>query len=122
MFRNEALLLLYYLKTMKKSTDQEREQGEIPILSQEFYFYFKFAAIILVVVALGLVVVNQTFAYYYKVHFLKNPCHLCAELNQNQSKCVEGCFIFRKELYPTNSGEWKDPYSNLHFDVDLTNP
>jgi hypothetical protein len=45
--------------------------------------YIMMALIVLSVVAIGLFVVNQTLEFFYKAEFLKSPCGLCEELNQN---------------------------------------
>lgn len=48
---------------------------------KEVYNRVKIAIIIIIVVAIGMFAVNQTFAWYYKVEFLGNPCQLCTRLN-----------------------------------------
>lgn len=64
------------------------------------------AAYILIVVGFGMLAVNQTLSFFYKAHFLKNPCSLCSELNPNQSKCITGCFQQRIAIYPDGAGGW----------------
>ena len=50
---------------------------------------------------------NQLISYRYKVELIKAPCQLCAELNKNQSMCINGCFQNKVKLYPsTIFGEW----------------
>ena len=43
--------------------------------------------IILSVVAVGLIVVNQSLSYYYKAQFLQSPCNLCLEINKDLDLC-----------------------------------
>lgn len=58
---------------------------------------------ILGVVALGMIAINQTLEYNYKMEFLKAPCKLCLELNPE----VSGqCFIQEERLYPNGYGGW----------------
>lgn len=64
------------------------------------------AMVILVVCALGLFVLNQILEYRYKVEFLKTPCSLCAELNKNQSMCINGCFQNKVRLFSNGLGDW----------------
>ena len=56
------------------------------------------------VVALGMVAVNQTLDFYYKAEFLKAPCKLCLELNPGVS---QQCFIKEDKLYPDITGGWQ---------------
>ena len=72
----------------------------------KFKDLLKTIALLLLVVCLGLFVVNQTMGYYYKAHFLKSPCSLCAELNPNQSMCIKDCFTYQTKLYPDGFGGW----------------
>jgi len=60
---------------------------------------------VVLVVAIGMVAVNQTFEFYYKAEFLRSPCSLCMELNPEVS---EQCFIKGITLYPYGSGDWAD--------------
>lgn len=62
--------------------------------------------IICAVVALGLYIINAVIDYRYKVEFLKTPCGLCAELNKEQSQCINGCFSFKVNLFPDGKGGW----------------
>ncbi len=41
----------------------------------------KLIFIIVLVVALGLLAINQYFEWHYKMKFLQGPCDLCMELN-----------------------------------------
>lgn len=62
--------------------------------------------VILAVCALGLFVLNQIIAYRYKVEFIKAPCQLCAELNKNQSMCINNCFQNKIRLFSDGAGHW----------------
>lgn len=39
--------------------------------------------IIVLVVAFGMLAINQAFAWYYKIQLLVKPCELCLKLNPN---------------------------------------
>ena len=41
------------------------------------------------IIAGGMLAINQTFGWYYKAQFLKSPCYLCVELNPAWEKCYE---------------------------------
>jgi len=43
----------------------------------------KSAFMIIGVMALGMLLINQTFGWYYKAIFLVSPCNLCTELNSH---------------------------------------
>jgi len=73
-----------------------------------------FIATILIVLALGLFSINQFLAYRYKSELLQKPCQLCASLNPNQTKCIEGCFVYDAALYPDKDGQWRDMYGNCY--------
>jgi hypothetical protein len=78
------------------------------------------ALYILGVLALGLFAINQTLTYFYNAQFLKSPCTLCADLNKNQSKCIENCFTYEERLYPDGHGNFRVngvPLSNVTFNL-----
>jgi len=77
-----------------------------------YYRIVRFIFIILLVCALGLYIINATFAWEYKSNFLQTPCQFCAHLNPNQSKCIEGCFQTITKIFPDGSGGWKDEKGN----------
>lgn len=47
--------------------------------------------IIITIIALGIVIINQFFSWYYRAYFLLYPCELCVKLNPEYA----GCFITR---------------------------
>lgn len=49
--------------------------------------------IIILVVALGLLAINQFTGWYYKMELLKSPCDLCIEANPNLEFRVRPEFI-----------------------------
>ena len=66
----------------------------------------------LIVIALGLFVVNQTLGYIYKAQFLKAPCKLCAELNEN----VTACMVHQGAVYWNEETGWEvgsNPLKNI---------
>ena len=67
---------------------------------------FETIIVILVICALGLFVINQVISYRYKVELIKAPCQLCAELNKNQSMCIQGCFQNKVRLFSNGLGDW----------------
>lgn len=70
--------------------------------------YLKLLFWIALVVAVGMFAVNQTFAFYYKVHLLKTPCQLCGELNPGVSICIKD--LNTHSSYPDGFGGWTDPF------------
>jgi len=64
----------------------------------------KTIAIILIVVAIGTFAVNQVLTYYYIAEFLKTPCKLCRDLNEDVDKCLteEG----KITTYWNSTGGW----------------
>lgn len=71
--------------------------------------WIRLAFWIALVVALGMLAVNQTFEFYYKAEFLKAPCNLCGELNPEVGLCLQE--LNTHASYWTNEG-WTDPTSN----------
>jgi hypothetical protein len=55
----------------------------------QLYNIGKMVALGLIVIGLGLFMLNQAFAWYYKAEFLKTPCVLCAELNPDVKECIQ---------------------------------
>lgn len=45
--------------------------------------------IIVLIVALGMLAVNQTMGLRYKAEFLKSPCDLCEKLNPHLENCFK---------------------------------
>jgi len=84
------------------------------VKAKNAYSILKFTLIILAVVALGIIIVNQTLAYYYKAQLLAGPCELCAKLNPNQSKCIGNCFSYRIE------GGVNSPAINKEIKINLS--
>jgi len=66
--------------------------------------WFRILFWVCLVVAVGMVAVNQSLEFYYKAEFLKAPCSLCLELNPEVS---EQCFIREERLYPNTAGGWQ---------------
>ena len=81
------------------------------------------AAIILVVVAAGLLAVNQGLGYYYKAEFLKSPCQLCGELNPDVKICIEELNSPRPS-YWIEGDSWSDPFNktNINITIDYLTP
>ena len=44
----------------------------------------------IVIIALGMLILNQFIGYYYKAQLLKEPCSVCLEFNPHLSRCFEG--------------------------------
>ena len=78
-------------------------------------FNLRSILIILFVIALGLIIINQVLGYFYKAHFLKSPCNLCAELNED----VRDCILTRTELYPDGTGGWKSLTTENKYNITL---
>ena len=85
--------------------------------------WLKLAFWILLVVALGMLAVNQTLGFFYKAHFLKAPCDLCAELNPGVEQCIANLNT-GKPSYWTPEG-WSDPWAENETEgkikINLTN-
>lgn len=78
--------------------------SKVPNNNRSLADYLRLLFWIVLVVAIGMVAVNQTFEFYYKAEFLKTPCALCLELNPEVSK---QCFIKEDKLYPNAYGGWQ---------------
>ncbi len=63
----------------KRKLEEGRENSTSPPTST--YHIAKLCLIIIVVVALGLLAINQFFGWYYKMELLLSPCDLCEESN-----------------------------------------
>ncbi len=50
---------------------------------------WKSLLIIIATMAVGVLLVNQSLGYFYKVQFLKTPCDLCEELNPHLKPCFK---------------------------------
>ena len=61
---------------------------------------------IVIILAIGTFAINQVLDYRYKVELLKTPCQLCAELNKNQSMCINNCFKDTVKVFPDGLGGW----------------
>ena len=46
----------------------------------EIYNNVKVVLIIVIIIALGLIIINQFLSYIYKIELLMSPCELCMEL------------------------------------------
>jgi len=99
---------------MKEKVKEELKETKgltiFPNSAELSYYYSiaKFLFIIVLVVALGLFIINSVMDYRYKNVFIKSPCHLCSELNKNQSDCITGCFTYRLAIYPDGLGNYKN--------------
>ena len=58
----------------------------------------KFILIIIVVIAIGIFIVNQTINIMYKSKLIQQPCELCRELNPQ----FDQCFRISKFARPIN--------------------
>ena len=47
-----------------------------------------FILIIILVVALGILAMNQGLRFYYASAFLQQPCELCSDLNPHLDNCI----------------------------------
>ena len=68
----------------------------------------------LLIICIGLFALNQFLEFKYKVEFLKTPCTVCAELNKNQSKCVNACFEYKTTANALPNGDIKDALGNCY--------
>jgi len=75
---------------------------------KNIYIIFRSIFIILLVVGAGIFAVNQTLTFFYKSHFLRDPCDLCTDLNTNQSDCINGCFRYSFKTYADGLGNFRD--------------
>lgn len=81
----------------------------------------KMALSILLVLALGFVALNQGLGFVYKVHFLKAPCDLCAELNPGVQECIDFLNQARPSFY-INASAWSDPFTEDKIKINITLP
>ena len=49
--------------------------------------------IIVTIVSIGMLGMNQTFAWYYKIQLLAKPCDLCLKLNPNLTLAEKPLYI-----------------------------
>jgi hypothetical protein len=75
---------------------------------------------IVLVVAIGMLAVNQTLGFFYKAYFLKQPCDLCAELNPEVEECILNLNAPRAS-FPDGMGGWTDPYEKEIINVTISN-
>jgi len=71
---------------------------------------------IVAVVAVGMLAINQTFAFFYKAEFLKSPCQVCGELNPGVQECINTLNQPRPS-YWTPEG-WTDPYNETRYKIE----
>jgi len=57
-------------------------------VGKKFSLSSKNILIILAIMALGLLIVNQTLSYMYKSQLLQQPCDLCMNLNPQFKSCM----------------------------------
>lgn len=74
--------------------------------------------LMLLVVALGVLAINQTLGFFYKAHFLKSPCTLCADLNPDVKTCIQELSTPRASYWLGND-TWSDPFQRTIFNVTL---
>ena len=71
------------------------------------------------VVAVGMLAINQSLGFFYKAHFLKQPCDLCGELNPEVKQCIEDLNDPRPS-FPDGSGGWTDPFEDqVKYNITL---
>jgi len=70
----------------------------------------------ILVIALGITAVNQTLGFYYKAHFLKSPCDLCASLNPE----VKECIYPSKPSYFVGKNQWTDPFGTYNITINIS--
>lgn len=71
--------------------------------------YLKVVLIAVLIIAGGLLAVNQFFGWKYKAEFLQKPCGLCASLNPEVKSCIENMNNPRAS-YPDGKGGWTNPF------------
>lgn len=64
---------------------------------------------IALVVAVGMLAVNQSLGFFYKAHLLKQPCQLCGELNPGVQACIDNLNAPRPSYW--TQGGWTDPFN-----------
>lgn len=71
------------------------------------------AILFLVVIALGLLAINQALGFFYKAQFLKSPCGLCAELNPEVKECIDFLNSPRPSYWIGGEGTdgWSNPFN-----------
>jgi len=100
----------------KNNKNQLLQQDKL----KDKYLKLRFAAIILIVVAAGLFVINQALEYHYKAEFLKKPCKLCGELNPEVQNCITELNKPRPS-YWTHEG-WTDPFNETtKYNITINN-
>jgi len=59
--------------------------------------------IMLIVIAIGLFMINQFFAWQFKNELLQKPCDLCVKLNPNYTRCLIDIQTPTKAYKPINN-------------------
>lgn len=98
-----------------KQTDPGADFEE-PYNNRRLEDWIKIAFWIAVVVAAGMIAVNQTLGFFYKAEFLKTPCQLCGELNPGVSDCIEN-YNSPRASYPDGLGGWTDPFKENNLTI-----
>lgn len=79
-----------------------------------FLFWF------LLIIGLGFLIINQGLGFFYKAHFLKAPCDLCAELNPGVQECIDRLNEPRASYW--EGGDWSYPFAEeQHIEIEIPN-
>jgi hypothetical protein len=68
--------------------------------SQQLYNIGKFVIVVMLIVAIGMIILNQLFSWYYHAELLVKPCDLCKQLNPDPIKEVNLSIDYFKPTSP----------------------
>ena len=100
--------------------DKEKKYNEnLPEIKTELTNIDKWkrAGTIFLVVALGLLALNQALEFRYRSVFLQGPCKLCADLNEGVKTCIDDLHN-GKPSYPLKDGTWTDPFTDNTYNLE----
>lgn len=87
-----------------------------------YYSIGKFILVLILVLALGMLAINQGLGFFYKAEFLKSPCGLCSELNPGVKQCINNLNAPLPSYYNGQAG-WTDPRnSSNQFYINISKP
>lgn len=96
--------------------EQKESESEKNFVARNLKDNLKMAAIILVIVAAGFLLVNQFLGFIYKNQLAMQPCDLCVKLNPNLTECL---YPKARASYPDGRGGWTDPFKENHINITL---
>lgn len=82
------------------------------IPKEKINYWLKQSLLFILVIAIGLLAINQALGFFYKTQFLATPCNLCGQLNPEVDACIKKLNSPRASFYAGGEGTdgWTDPF------------